>query len=394
MTAMELSDEQARLAARQAMAAAISQHAAYSYRAASAHVNALNAEIDGLSRRLVGELAEQLDGLSAAELQAFAQGKYTTSRLKALRAAIEGWVAALAGAVTATWVASVPAFAAAEAAYASALAEQAAEGLKTVTKLPDVYASSMRQPAMGQMVDDMLKGVSESTRARIYATLRGGVASGQTNSDLIRALRGTQSMQYKDGLLEITKRDAETVVRTARNHVSNVAYEDTWQALGVTEVMDLATLDGRTSKFCASIDGRRHKVGEPHPKPPYHPRCRTVQVPVLGDEPIGNRPYMRALKVTGRDGNSKFRPVGDMTKKQREAAGLEVGQVKASTKFAAWFRDQDAAFQKEWLGPKRYQLYKQGGYTLDRFVDPRGGEYTLEQLRARDAETFRNLFGA
>lgn len=391
---MPLSDEQARLAARQAMAAAISQHAAYTYRAATAQVNALNGEIDRLSRRLVGELAEQLDGLNASELQAFAQGRYSTSRLKALKGAIDGWVLAMAGAVTASWETAAPALAASEAGYAAALLQQAAEGVKMPAKLPDTYRSAMRQPVMGKTVEDLLKSVTDSTRDRVYATLRIGVAGGQTNAEMIRALRGTPGMDYTDGLLEITRRDAETVVRTARNHVSNVAYEDTWNALGVTEVMDLATLDGRTSKFCASVDGRRHKVGEPHPRPPYHPRCRTVQVPILGDGPIGNRPYVRALKVEGRDGNSKFRSIGDMTKKQREDAGLEVGQVKASTKFAGWFRDQDAAFQREWLGPKRYELYKKGGYTLDRFVDPTGGEYTLAQLRARDAETFRNLFGA
>ncbi|PRW82924.1 phage head morphogenesis protein, partial [Pseudomonas fragi] len=76
----------------------------------------------------------------------------------------------------------------------------------------------------------------------------------------------TKELKYKDGLIEVTRRDVETIVRTARNHISNVAYNETYKALDVQEVMDCATLDGRTSKYCASVDGRKHRVGTSHPR--------------------------------------------------------------------------------------------------------------------------------
>src|SRR5690606_15144295 len=126
-------------------------------------------------------------------------------------------------------------------------------------------------------------------------------------------------------LLEATRRDAETVVRTARNHISNVSYDETYKALGVAEVRWSSQLDGRTSKVCAARDGMRWNIGEPHPVPPAHPNCRSVLVPAIDVEVMGNRPYVRAMKVTGKDGKTGYRSIGDMTKKQREAAGLKVG---------------------------------------------------------------------
>jgi len=171
---------------------------------------------------------------------------------------------------------------------------------------------------------------------------------------------------------------------------------DTYEQLGITHVRFMATLDGRTSKLCASLDGKRWRVIDPHPVPPLHPNCRSIVQPVLDDasDSIGMRPFVRSLKVTGRDGQRTFRPIGKMTPKQREDAGLKGGQVAAKTTYAKWFADQDAAYQREWLGGKRYRLYKEGGYTLDRFVDPVAGrQYSLAELRLRDAETFKQIFG-
>ena len=82
-----------------------------------------------------------------------------------------------------------------------------------------------------------------------------------------------------------------------------------------------------------------------------------------------------------------------MTRKQRDKAGLKTGHVSATATYSGWFAQQDSMFQREWLGPKRYELYRKGGYSIDRFVDPRGKEYTLEELKKRDAQTFKEVFG-
>lgn len=382
-------------AAQRAIVAALSQHAAYNYRASSAVVNAINAEIDRLARELTVRLADRLESLTEAELQAFVTGKYTTGPLKALKAEIDAWGVALDQAIKSEWDKAALALAGYEAAYIGETMHKALDGLPRHTPKPEkILRKATQTPIMGYLVSDMVAGLAPSQRDRVYAAVRQGIAAGDTNTQIIRMLRGTPAMRYQDGLMQAAKRDVERLVRTARNHISNAAYEDTYEALGVKQVVWVATLEGRTCQACAAMDGKVFRVGETHRAPPVHPNCRCVLAPSLDDELVGNRPFVRALKVRKRDGSNEFRSIGDMTKNQRERAGLEVGQVEAKTTFSSWFKNQDAAFQREWLGPTRYKLYKEGGLSLDRFVDvQKGKQYSLEELRRRDAETFRAVFG-
>ena len=71
-----------------------------------------------------------------------------------------------------------------------------------------------------------------------------------------------------------------------------------------------------------------------------------------------------------------------------------IGQVSAKTRYPDWFARQPASFQREWLGDTRYKLYKKGDYTIDRFVDPVGRQYSIAELEARDSETFKEVFGS
>lgn len=382
-------------AAQIAIATALAQHASYSYRASTAVVNRLNDEIDRLTRALTGELAERLDDLTQAELDAFVAGKYTTSRLKALKAEIDEWGKALAEAINTEWTTSAVALAGFEAAYVADLMGKALDDLPKVTIKPrDIFQQALQTPIMGRHVQDMAKALAPKQVEQVYSLMRNGIVTGQSNSEIIRALRGTRALNYKDGLVHAAKADVEKFVRTARNHVANVAGEEMWRELGVKYVKRLAALEGRTCSVCAALDGKVYKLDEPKPAATLHPNCRCRYVASIDDEVAGKRPFVRALKVKKRDGTNRFRSIGNMTKKQREAAGLEVGQVKATTTYGKWFANQDAAYQKEWLGPSRYKLYKEGGMSLERFVDPVAGrQYSLEELRQRDAETFKAVFG-
>src|SRR5690606_36186649 len=119
-------------------------------------------------------------------------------------------------------------------------------------------------------------------------------------------------------------------------------------ALGVSHVVRVASLEGRTCKACAALGGQMYKADEPKPPATLHPNCRCQYAPSLDGDMIGKRPYLRALKVKKRDGSIRFRALKDMTAKQRQDAGLKVGQVNSNTSYSKWFSNQDAAFQKEW----------------------------------------------
>lgn len=390
--------------AQKAIVKALAQHTAYSHRASTRVANEINALIDKTAQELSRGVAELLDELTGAERKAFSAGKYTTPALKRLKNIIDDAGKDISENAAKIWLESAREMAGYESGYMYELMQRAVDGLPTATISAASIVSEARNRPMagGQLVNELLSGLGVDTKVAIYSHIRSGITGGETNTQIVRGLRGTKSLKYQDGLFNRTRRDVERVVRTTRNHVANTAYEQTYAELGVKYVVVAATLDGRTSKYCASVDGKRYRADDDYPRPPYHPNCRTVIVPSFDDELVGNRPFVRSLKVRGgyrinEEGEREklsphYRPVGRMTKRQRERAGLKIGQVHAKTTFASWFKNQDAEFQSEWLGPTRYKLYRQGDYTLDRFVDPRGREYTISELKQKDAKTFDAIF--
>ncbi|KTG25391.1 hypothetical protein AWR38_01065 [Idiomarina sp. WRN-38] len=387
-------DRESRRIAQEQVVTALARHTSYLHRASTAQVNAITKAIESLSTDMTREVADRLDNLTPAELSAFSRGRYTTDRLKGLRNVIDGWAVKMGSTLNEMALGGFKELAGHEAEFARTLLSESIEGtLPAAPTAAAAYASAVAKPVLGEMVEDMLADIPERAKRQVYSRIRQGISQGETNYQIIRALRGTKALNYKDGVLQTSRNDVERVVRTARSHVSTTAYEDTYSALGVEEVVWVASLELRTCKRCAPLDGRRFRLSEPHPRPALHPNCRCTLAPSFNGEIMGKRPYVRAMKVKGRDGESKYRSIGNMTAKQREAAGLEVGQVSANTTFSDWFANQGAAYQREWLGDKRYQLYKKKDYSLERFVDPIKGELTLDQLRQRDRETFAELFG-
>ena len=367
--------------AQQKVIEATARHTAYLHRAATAQVNDLNGVITALGNQLATLIAERLEGLTPAELTAFAQGRYTTTRLKGLKQSIDGWAAKLEKEIAQIALPGFEALAGHEAEYARELLTRTMPDTEfpAAPTAAAAFAAAKKKPVMGELLADLLKDIPRRTRTQVYSTIRQGISEGQTTPGIVRALRGTRALKYKDGVLQTTRVAAERMVRTGRNHVGNVAYAETYAALGVSEVVWTATLDGRTSTICATRDGKRYKVGSNHPTPPAHPNCRSVLAPSFEDDVMGQRPYVRA-----------FKPVGKIPKGKRPAD--MVGTVSAKTTFSDWFARQPAGFQREWLGDSRYKLYKQGSYKLDRFVDPTGRKLTLAELKARDRDTFDEIF--
>lgn len=171
--------------------------------------------------------------------------------------------------------------------------------------------------------------------AEIISEIRMGSALGETSGQISRRLTS----------LGVQQRDqAQALVNTMINHI--------------------ATLDSRTTLFCMSID--QTIIPLDGPKPPYHWRCRTTVIPVLKDEFAREIPGSTRPSV-GPDGAE---------------------QVNSKTSYAEWLARQPAAFQKDVLGPARYELFSKGELSIDRFVDDDGKTLTLKQLREREPMAF------
>lgn len=364
----------------QAYLDALVQHQAYLYRASSQVVNDLWQRFSEESNAMAIQLRDLLEDLSDSEKVALAGGQYTTPQLKEIRDLINQWFGAVSTTLPESFSVSATALAVYEASYmASLLGEKIKE-----TSGEKLWAKAKKTPlAGGALVDSLFQQIPVIARQKVEYAIRDGINSGQTNQEIIKRIRGyNKTIDGKkvhfDGIVDQSKSEIERTVRTARSHVANVAYMDTYKAVGFTHIKFVATLDGRTSATCMHYSDRVYKIDEAHPRPPLHPNCRSVLVGVDADGKLpGKRPFV-----------SDSRPVRDIPKAEREG---KIGQVSANTTFKEWFNRQDKEFQREWLGEKRFKLFTEGGYSLEKFTDQIGRKYTLNELRELDERTFKSL---
>src|SRR5690606_7566723 len=100
--------------------------------------------------------------------------------------------------------------------------------------------------------------------------------------DIVRSIRGTRANKYRDGILQITKRNAEAVARTAVNHTVTASKDELFRANAdiLAGLRYTATLDGRTTPQCRALDGKVFPLDK-GPRPPLHFGCRSTMIPVL-----------------------------------------------------------------------------------------------------------------
>ena len=238
----------------------------------------------------------------------------------------------------------------------------------------------------GMLFDDVWKNLAESTRNKALYAVREGIENGLTTAQIVNELQGKRtkmqdgSFKYVGGIVEeVRKNGIEANVRTIRSTIANETMKETYKALGFEYVKFLSTLDFRTTKLCASLDQTVWHIDDPNLRtPPLHYRCRSILVSVRKDGNLeGKRPFVASDK-----------PVSKIPKDQRAEI---TGQVNADTSFQKWLDRQPKQFQEEYLGKTNYKLYKDGGYTMDRFVDELGKPYTIAELRDLDSRTFKEL---
>jgi len=204
----------------------------------------------------------------------------------------------------------------------------------------------------GHLLADYLDSLSTAVQNRVTVAVRQGVIEGETNDQIARRLEGTKLLRNRDGVLEASRRNTETVVRTAVQHVASTAHQRTY-----LENQDVikgatwnATLDGTTCAECGELDGKEFDL-ETGPFPPLHLNCRCVRTPIL-----------KSWKELGLKADEL--PEGTR-------ASMD-GQVPASLKYSEWIKMAPNKLQDEILGPARAEMLR-GGAEISRFVNHNGG---------------------
>lgn len=254
-----------------------------------------------------------------------------------------------------------------------AVAEQTAAimgGLATPSaeRLASLAASILIE---GAPTADWWAKQSEDAQFRFAGAVRQGVVNGETNERIVSRVAG------KDGFMEVSRRNARTLVHTsimtAANDARMAVYRKNFKfAQGVRW---LATLDSHTCMRCGSLDGEAWDFDAKPLKgssvkwqgaPPLHHNCRCVVVPVA-------KSLNALLGITGIDDQIEGG-------RQRATRG---GPVK-NTNFEDFLSRQSPAFIEEVLGKTRAEYFKAGKLTLHDLISGANARpLTLDELRAR-----------
>ena len=82
----------------------------------------------------------------------------------------------------------------------------------------------------GRLLDDWFKSLQLSDRSRLTQQLQLGLAQGESTGAIVRRIVGTKAEGFTNGVLATSRRNAEVIVRTVVNGVSNAAREEVWNA--------------------------------------------------------------------------------------------------------------------------------------------------------------------
>jgi hypothetical protein len=238
------------------------------------------------------------------------------------------------------------------------------------------WAAVYSRPFAGKLLREAVAELGEARAKRIRDAVRMGYLEGKPTQNIVREIRGTRAKGYVEGFVEVDRRHLETMVRSALSSTAAGVRDRFFVENGgvLESQLWLSTLDSKTSEICIARSGKRYTIGE-KPKPIGH------QVPWCTSHGCGPGKAHYNCRSTG----IALLPGQTELYGTRASAG---GQVDANMTYGQWLKTQPAGVQDEVLGPTRSKLFRNGGLTIDKFVNDRGAFYSLADLEAMNARAF------
>lgn len=241
------------------------------------------------------------------------------------------------------------------------------------------YAGAMARPFQGGLLKGFLADIEAKKARLIRQSVADGFVQGKTVSQIVKEIRGTKAKGYSDGLIEITRRDAQAVVKTAISHTAGFARDAFYEANDdlIEALLWVSTIDLRTSTPCKIRDhlkySKDHKpVGHKIPwgagPGRLHWNCRSCSTAIV-----------KSWEELGIPGVPEFK---------NDARSSMDGEVPASMDYPQWLAKQSAARQDEALGPVRGKLMREGKLSLADMYSAKGAPLTLDQMREDHAAAF------
>ena len=235
-------------------------------------------------------------------------------------------------------------------------------------------------------------------RLRFADTVKQGLLRGETTAEIVRKIRGGKGVEGI-GLIETKRRQAEMLVRTS---ISTVSHEARMATYGENQEVlrgyqQRSVLDARTSNICIAYSNKTWALdGTPlgHTLPmrpfPRHWGERSQLLPITKSwSELAGRPIAQAdNKTLDQLFQQRLRDMGwdeeRIAKARRRTQASMDGQISRDISYEEFFAKKEKTFQRDVLGPGRFELYEKGLLrSLSDLVDFRGNPLTLKQLRDR-----------
>lgn len=199
---------------------------------------------------------------------------------------------------------------------------------------------------MGDTMDQWQERLLNNDMQRLKMGLNLGVRIGENEAALRARLLGQSTLGGIGGAVEATRRELDTLVRTATDVFADLARVqiDTSNGLQGREVY-VAILDSRTTKLCAGYHGKTFEAGR-GPRPPLHWYCRSTRVPLVGE------------------------------------------RTPSLPSYREWLNRLSARDQDEVLGPRQGASFRAGTLAVEGFREPAWRGLDLKRLAERERHVF------
>ena len=199
---------------------------------------------------------------------------------------------------------------------------------------------------MGDTINQWQERLLNNDMQRLKMGLNLGVRIGENEAALRARLLGQSTLGGIGGAVEATRRELDTLVRTATDVFADLARVqiDTSNGLQGREVY-VAILDSRTTKLCAGYHGKTFEAGR-GPRPPLHWYCRSTRVPLVGD------------------------------------------RTPSLPSYREWLNRLSARDQDEVLGPRQGASFRAGTLAVEGFREPAWRGLDLKRLAERERHVF------
>lgn len=334
---------------------ASTRHAIYINRYSGSQLKEMLPYLQRIKKRLAGELSQ-------GDLTEFSR-----KRLQKTYNEIESMMLDIYTRMGKKLESNTKAFASYEAQFSKRMMEKATRVEWDIPAMNQVHAAVFSEPVVtlgvkGIDVGEVLDEFGKTKSKQLLTLIQDGVILGRSNPEIIKDFAAVIDSNVA--------KDLQAVVRTITSHASSVSRNEVLKAN--EDIVDryqwVSTLDSRTTETCMALDGQIFYIGK-GPMPPAHFNCRSTTIPIVKKE----------YNIQG------------LVDSERPAVGEDGPEqgVSATMNYGDWLKTQPNAFQDEVLGQTKAQLFRDGGLSLDRFVDANYKPLTLEQLRELEPSAFK-----